>query len=48
MKRDEVLGAWAFPERVTWFRRDGKLYEGWFFGKRRAYLVNGMLFDWMP
>ncbi len=46
MKRDEVLIAWGYPQRVTWLRRKNCFFEGWFYTSRRAYLVDGLLFSW--
>lgn len=41
MKREEVVLAWGYPDRVTWRRESGTLYEGWFWPTREVYFVEG-------
>jgi hypothetical protein len=41
MKREEVVLAWGYPDRVTWRREGGLLYEGWFWPTREVYFVEG-------
>jgi len=44
MKREEVVLAWGYPDRVTWRREGDALFEGWFWPRREVYLVDGAVF----
>jgi len=44
MKREEVVLAWGYPERVTWSRSGDSLFEAWFWPSREVYLLDGAVF----
>lgn len=47
MTREEVVQAVGYPQRVTWLRREERLFEAWIYDATRwACLADGHLFRW--
>lgn len=46
MRREEVVRAWGFPDRVTWVKRLDRYCEAWFQDSQWVCFINGMAFSW--